>query len=200
MTISRNLALHAQYINSSGILSSNAIGSNFQGVWSSTTAYAVNDIVSWTNGYYICLIAHTNEIPYDGLRSGKWKVFIKQNLNWRGDWTSTTDNTGATLMYYVNDVVKYNNAIYVCTFNHVPLSTAIPATDSSWTSLTTNSLVNQSNRLTLSTNAPIHSYGVAGDIQGMIAFDSSYIYYCTANYVNNTTDIWKRIALVATSW
>jgi hypothetical protein len=48
--------------------------------------------------------------------------------------------------------------------------------------------------------APAHSYGVAGDVAGMVAFDSTYIYYCTANYVNNSTNIWKRVALVATAW
>jgi len=48
--------------------------------------------------------------------------------------------------------------------------------------------------------APAHSYGAAGDVAGMVAFDGSYIYYCTANYVNNSTNIWKRVALDATPW
>jgi uncharacterized phage infection (PIP) family protein YhgE len=39
---------------------------------------------------------------------------------------------------------------------------------------------------------PTHSYGVAGDKVGMRAFDATYIYYCTADYVNNSTNIWKR--------
>ena len=30
--------------------------------------------------------------------------------------------------------------------------------------------------------APTHSYGASGDTLGHVAFDSSYIYYCTANY------------------
>jgi hypothetical protein len=50
------------------------------------------------------------------------------------------------------------------------------------------------------TVAPEHSYGSAGDAAGMVAFDSTYIYYCTANYVNNSTNIWKRVALDATPW
>ena len=55
-------------------------------------------------------------------------------------------------------------------------------------------------RLILSTNPPAHSYGATGDKTGMIAFDTSYIYYCVANYVNNTTDIWKRTAHSAGTW
>ena len=55
-------------------------------------------------------------------------------------------------------------------------------------------------RLILSTNPPAHSYGATGDKTGMIAFDTSYIYYCVANFVNNTTDIWKRTAHSAGTW
>ena len=47
---------------------------------------------------------------------------------------------------------------------------------------------------------PVHSYGVAGDKTGMLAFDATYIYYCTADYVNDTTDIWKRTAHGAGTW
>ena len=49
-------------------------------------------------------------------------------------------------------------------------------------------------------SAPAHSYGASGDKAGTIAFDSNFIYYCTANYINNSTDIWRRVALSATSW
>jgi hypothetical protein len=47
---------------------------------------------------------------------------------------------------------------------------------------------------------PAHSYGVAGDVAGMLAFDATYIYYCTANYVNNSTNIWKRTAHGTGTW
>jgi hypothetical protein len=47
---------------------------------------------------------------------------------------------------------------------------------------------------------PAHSYGVAGDVAGMVAFDSTYIYYCTADYVNNSTNIWKRTAHGTGTW
>jgi hypothetical protein len=47
---------------------------------------------------------------------------------------------------------------------------------------------------------PTHSYGQAGDQIGMLAFDATYIYYCFANYVNNSTDIWKRTPHAAGTW
>jgi hypothetical protein len=55
-------------------------------------------------------------------------------------------------------------------------------------------------KLNIKSSVPAHSYGVAGDVVGMIAFDSTYFYYCTADYVNTSTDIWKRVALDATAW
>jgi hypothetical protein len=49
-------------------------------------------------------------------------------------------------------------------------------------------------------SAPTHSYGKVGDEQGMVAFADGYIYYCNAPYVDDSTDIWMRIALDGTSW
>jgi hypothetical protein len=49
-------------------------------------------------------------------------------------------------------------------------------------------------------SVPIHSYGATGDKVGMVAFDGDYIYYCKQNYVNNSTDIWVRVAWTGTSW
>jgi hypothetical protein len=47
---------------------------------------------------------------------------------------------------------------------------------------------------------PEHSYGAAGDKEGMVVFSDPYIYYCKQDYVNNTTDIWVRVAWTGTSW
>ena len=47
--------------------------------------------------------------------------------------------------------------------------------------------------------APVSSIGLSGDIAGMISFDNTHMYYCTATY-DSTSDIWKRVALDATPW
>ena len=47
---------------------------------------------------------------------------------------------------------------------------------------------------------PAHSYGAAGDKEGMVVFTDPYIYYCKQDYVNNITDIWVRVAWTGTSW
>jgi hypothetical protein len=47
---------------------------------------------------------------------------------------------------------------------------------------------------------PEHSYGAAGDKEGMVVFSDPYIYYCKQDYVNTTTDIWVRVAWTGTNW
>jgi hypothetical protein len=80
----------------------------------------------------------------------------------------------------------------------------------------TNQLINGNNFITLSSvtwnnltgkpavpvivSPPTHSYGQAGDQAGYISFDGSYFYICSQNYVNNSTNIWQRIAVIGASW
>ena len=47
---------------------------------------------------------------------------------------------------------------------------------------------------------PTTSKGVLGDIQGMVAFDSTYMYYCALNYTDGINDIWKRVAWSNDTW
>lgn len=50
------------------------------------------------------------------------------------------------------------------------------------------------------TTPPPHSYGRTTDREGMVAYDSDYIYYCFNDYVDDTTDIWKRVQYTSTKW
>jgi hypothetical protein len=51
--------------------------------------------------------------------------------------------------------------------------------------------------MTQMVTAPATSIGVAGNKKGMIAFDSTFLYVCTANYTGSS-NIWKRASI--TSW
>jgi len=46
---------------------------------------------------------------------------------------------------------------------------------------------------------PATSIGLAGDTEGMLAFNASYAYYCTANY-DGVTNIWRRTAHDVATW
>lgn len=48
-------------------------------------------------------------------------------------------------------------------------------------------------------SVPTTSIGANGDVAGMIAFDNTYFYYCTANY-DGTANIWKRLTHAADTW
>ena len=47
---------------------------------------------------------------------------------------------------------------------------------------------------------PAHDHGKAGDEKHMFTYDSTHLYICTANYVNDSTVIWKRINWAGGNW
>lgn len=47
---------------------------------------------------------------------------------------------------------------------------------------------------------PTSSIGALGDIAGDMAFDGTYIYYCTTDYTDGVDDIWKRVAWSNDTW
>ncbi len=53
---------------------------------------------------------------------------------------------------------------------------------------------------TVISKVPGTSKGSAGDLAGTVAFDDTYIYYCTTDYTNGVADIWKRTAHGAGTW
>jgi hypothetical protein len=52
--------------------------------------------------------------------------------------------------------------------------------------------------MTRFSSAPATAKGVAGDKIGMLAFDTNYIYICTATYTSGTANIWRRASI--TEW
>lgn len=51
----------------------------------------------------------------------------------------------------------------------------------------------------LNATVPTTSVGAVGDVAGFVAFDASYIYYCTGAY-DSVTNIWKRVAWSGDTW
>ena len=59
----------------------------------------------------------------------------------------------------------------------------------------TGKIVIEDDSVTIQTSkTPASSTGVAGDTAGMVAWDASYIYVCTADY-DGSTSIWARAAI-----
>ena len=53
---------------------------------------------------------------------------------------------------------------------------------------------NEFKQIAMKQTTPSSSVGAAGDGAGMIAWDTNYIYICTAAH-DGSTAIWKRVAL-----
>lgn len=49
-------------------------------------------------------------------------------------------------------------------------------------------------------NVPLSSTGAVGDITGDIAFNASFFYYCTTDYTDGLSNIWKRVAWSNDTW
>jgi hypothetical protein len=47
---------------------------------------------------------------------------------------------------------------------------------------------------------PAHDHGATGDRQGTFSFDDTHLFVCTADYVNDSTVIWKRINWAVGNW
>jgi hypothetical protein len=58
----------------------------------------------------------------------------------------------------------------------------------------------KSNGIILGADYPTTSKGKVGDLNGMIASDGNYIYYCYQDYSDGTNNIWKRVQLSNDSW
>jgi len=141
------------------------------------------------------------------------------NLNNQGGWNqgyysaiATTGGTGTGLTVnvaaggggYINisaisisnpgsgytdgDVITINNE------NNLPATFTVTVSTTAWKFGTTGRTIFPNGTV------PVHSYGAAGDKEGMVVFTDPYIYYCKQDYVDNTTDIWVRVAWTGTNW
>ncbi len=45
------------------------------------------------------------------------------------------------------------------------------------------------------TTAPATAKGVTGDVAGMVAFDTGFVYVCHTTWIDGVADIWHRAAI-----
>ena len=118
-----------------------AESSNWNTIWSPNTRYIQNDLVKYGGIIYKCVTAHTSAATItDGLEldSSHWTSYY-EGIEYKTNWTTTT-------RYKVNDLVKLDASIFICTeyhtstsvFDDTKWSVWLPGQmfDSSWTSMT----------------------------------------------------------------
>jgi len=85
----------------------------WQGAWTASTAYVVDDIVKYGAYSYVCTTNHTssaNENLFYSADASNWSLHTEGIAN-KGDWATST-------WYKLGDVVKYGNTQYLCTTGH----------------------------------------------------------------------------------
>jgi hypothetical protein len=161
----------------------------FSGSYADLTNKPTLSTVALT-GQYADLIGKPNVAAVSS--SGSYNDLINKPTLFSGSYADLTNKpvlfSGSYADLTNKPTIPNNTTQLINGNNFITLSSV------TWTNLTSKPNVS------IWVDVPEHSYGKAGDIQGNIAYDSSYFYICVANYVNNLTTIWQRIALSGITW
>ena len=87
----------------------------YQGTWTTSHSYVVDDVVTNGGKTYICVISHTASSAFatdlaGGLGITKWNL-IADGTTWRNTWAATT-------YYNLGDIVLWGATVYVCKTAH----------------------------------------------------------------------------------
>jgi hypothetical protein len=87
----------------------------YQGTWTTSHSYVVDDVVTNGGKTYICVISHTSSSAFatdlaGGVGITKWNL-IADGSTWRNTWTATT-------YYNLGDIVLWGATVYICKTAH----------------------------------------------------------------------------------
>jgi len=95
----------------------------YQGAWATTTAYAVDDVVTVGGKTYICVVSHTSSALFGtdlNFNPTKWNV-VADGAKWLGAWANNT-------YYNLGDQVQYGGIVYQANTAHTSIATNAPIT------------------------------------------------------------------------
>jgi hypothetical protein len=75
-----------------------------RGLWATSTAYAVGDMVDVTGSSYVCAVAHTSGVFATDYAAGKWQIFVTASTAGGVSFTPTTTVTSATAQAAIEEV------------------------------------------------------------------------------------------------
>ena len=87
----------------------------YQGTWTTSHSYVVDDVVTNGGKTYICVISHTASAAFatdlaGGAGITKWNL-IADGATWRNTWAATT-------YYNLGDIVLWGATVYICKTAH----------------------------------------------------------------------------------
>jgi len=90
---------------------------NWRGAWAPSTAYVIDDIISFKGNTYVCVVNHTSAASETlwastdlDIATPRWQLHVP-GVRIMGAWTPNT-------FYAKNDLVSYGANQYLCTVNH----------------------------------------------------------------------------------
>lgn len=90
---------------------------NWRGAWAASTAYVIDDIVSFKGNTYVCVVNHTSASSETAWASTdldigtpRWQLHVP-GVRIMGAWTANT-------FYAKNDLISYGANQYLCVTNH----------------------------------------------------------------------------------
>jgi hypothetical protein len=90
----------------------------WKNTWSPSTTYYIDDVVRYGARTYICAVGHTSASDFNTdleYSPTKWNQ-MSDGQSWTGDWN-------VSILYKLNDVVKYGGLLYICNDSHTSAAT-----------------------------------------------------------------------------
>ena len=140
--------------------------------------------------------------------NGDFNIPNATNIELRATNDAVLSATGVLTLQSSSGTIEFNGSQIDASLSDINFANA----DLNFTGSTLNFLNATVNNLNPSGNVaiggnlsvtgpvPTTSNGASGDTLGTVAFDSNYIYYCTATYTDGVADIWKRVAWSGDTW
>jgi hypothetical protein len=90
---------------------------NWRGAWAASTAYVIDDIISFKGNSYVCVVNHTSAASEGAwattdlnIGTPRWQLHVP-GIRIMGAWTGNT-------FYAVNDLISYGANQYLCVQDH----------------------------------------------------------------------------------
>ena len=102
-----------------------SLAQQWQGDWTVTTRYRINDIVKYNGIVYRCLEGHTSSNAVSGLEIDitNWTI-VRAGIEFKGTWApQLLDPVTPGTRYRENDVVKFGADLWICVTAHTSTTT-----------------------------------------------------------------------------
>lgn len=94
----------------------------YRGTWTTSTTYALNDLVTYGGQVYKCTISHTSSSTFAS-NNDKWSLYFA-SAKFRGNWTNG-------IRYGIGDTIALSGIVYICVIEHTAAGT-LESNQSSW--------------------------------------------------------------------